>query len=102
MAYTMLVRFEWDPAKDEANQRKHGVSFDDACELLSGGTDYLELFDEVHSDVEERFIAIGPTRRGILLVVYTERFEKTIRIISARWATPEERRLYCRYMEQDR
>jgi uncharacterized DUF497 family protein len=94
------VRFEWDPAKNEANQCKHGLAFDEACELLSAGADYFELFAELHSDVEERFIAIGPIRRGIVLVVYTERCADTIRIISARRATPEERELYRRHMEQ--
>jgi len=53
------------------------------------------------SDVEERFIAIGPIRRGLVLVVFTERREDTIRIISARWASKTERALYVEYMEKD-
>jgi hypothetical protein len=51
--------------------------------------------------VEERFIAIGPIRRGLVLVVFTERREDTIRIISARWASKTERALYVEYMEKD-
>jgi hypothetical protein len=93
------VRFEWDPSKDRANQARHGVSFAEASELLDSDAGYLELFDEAHSEDEERFIAIGPIRRGIVLVVWTERFEDTIRIISARWATPRERELYRRHTE---
>ena len=53
----------------------------------------------MHSIEEERFIAIGPIRRGLVLVVWTERSEDTIRIISARWATKTERRSYREYME---
>lgn len=47
-----------------------------------------------------RFIAIGPVRRGLVLVVYTERSEDTVRIISARWAIEKERALYLEYMEK--
>ena len=53
-----------------------------------------------HSELEERFIAIGPIRRGLVLVVYTERNEDTVRIISARWATKDERALFLEYMEE--
>jgi len=94
------VELEWDPAKSLANEAKHGVSFDEAGELFTSGDDYLELFDEAHSAEEDRFIAIGPIARGLVLVVWTERDEDVIRIISARWATPSERRRYHSYMEQ--
>ncbi len=83
----------WDDAKNLANQTKHGVSFNEASELFASG-DYLEVFDTAHSELEERFIAIGPIDRGIVLVVWTERDEETIRIISARFATKREQRLY--------
>jgi uncharacterized DUF497 family protein/DNA-binding transcriptional regulator YiaG len=88
------VRFTWDPAKNDANVRKHGLSFEEASELFTGQTDYIELFDDAHSTDEERFIAIGAVRRGLVLVAWTERDEDTIRIISARWALPGERQLY--------
>ncbi len=55
------VHFSWDPAKAESNVRKHGVSFEEASELFTSGVDYLEIFDDAHSESEERFIAIGPT-----------------------------------------
>jgi uncharacterized DUF497 family protein len=100
MAYAALVAIEWDPTKDLANQEKHGVSFREASELFVSGVDYLELFDEAHSHDEDRFIAIGPIARGVVLVVWTERGEDIVRIISARWATTRERHWYERYMEQ--
>jgi len=99
LAYTELVRFEWDPAKDQINRKKHGVSFKEAKELLASAAEYLEIFDESHSDDEERFIAIGPLRRGLMVVVWTESTEDTTRIISARWATKREKDLYREYME---
>jgi uncharacterized protein len=98
----LIVRFEWDPTKDERNLRKHGVGFKEATALFSSGVDYLELFDRDHSESEERFIAIGAIRRGVVLVVWTERVEDTVRIVSARWATPMERQLYREYMEAQR
>jgi hypothetical protein len=88
------VEFEWDPAKDESNQRKHGLSFPEARALFESGADYLEIFDAAHSELEDRFIAIGPIDRGIVVVVYTEREEGRTRIIGARWATNHERDLY--------
>jgi len=94
------VRIEWDSAKNLANQAKHGISFEEASKLFSSGEDYLELFDEAHSDEEDRFVAIGPIVRGLVLVVWTERDEDVVRIISARWATGSERQGYDSYMEQ--
>lgn len=88
--------------KNLANQQKHGISFEEAAQLFSSGADYLEIFDEAHSDDEERFIAIGPIREGLVLVVWTEQDEDTTRIISARWATKREALLYRQYMEEHR
>lgn len=92
------MRIEWDPAKDEANQKKHGLSFAEAKELFESGVDFLEIFDEAHSVDEERFIAIGPISKGVILVVRTEPDEDTIRIISARRATKREEALYFHAM----
>ncbi len=78
------MRFEWDPQKERRNVAKHGVGFTEAKALFTSKLDFLELYDAEHSDVEERFIVIGPIRRGLVLVVFTERSEDTIRIISAR------------------
>jgi hypothetical protein len=100
MAYDLSVRFEWDDAKNVANQEKHDVSFEEARELFTSGEHYLEIFDAAHSDVEDRFIAIGPISRGLVLIVWTERDEDVIRIISARWATKRERQMYTKHMER--
>ena len=91
---------EWDESKNAENQRKHGVSFEEAQQLFVSGVDYLEIFDELHSDSEDRFIALGPIARGLLLVVWTDRDDEVIRIISARWATEREKALYYSYLEE--
>ncbi|HEX6903827.1 MAG TPA: BrnT family toxin [Thermoanaerobaculia bacterium] len=96
------MRVVWDDAKNLANQRKHGVSFEQAAELFASSSDYLEIFDEAHSESEDRFIAIGPIAQGLVLVVWTEMDDETLRIISARWADPREQALYHFYMDERR
>jgi len=91
------TRFEWDPAKERANRVKHGLSFQDASELFSSGVDCLDIYDEEHSFDEDRFIAVGPIRLGLIVVVYTEREESVIRILSARMATTDERERFEAY-----
>jgi uncharacterized DUF497 family protein len=54
----------------------------------------LEIFDDAHSSDEDRFIAIGPISRGLVLVVYAEQEDDLIRIISARFATTRETAMY--------
>lgn len=93
------VLFEWDPVKDQANREQHGISFEEASELLKGASDFLEIYDEAHSDDEERFIGIGPIRAGIVVVIYTERADDVIRLISARRATKSELRLFQQFFE---
>jgi len=88
------VRVVWDESKNRTNRKKHGVSFEEASALFHRGDGYLEIFDDAHSDEEDRFIAIGPIKKGLVLVVYTERDEDTVRLISARWATEREADLY--------
>jgi len=93
------VRFVWDESKNDRNRREHGVSFEEASTLFASGHDeYLEIFDESHSSDEDRFIAIGPIVRGIVLVVYTQREDDALRIISARWATKREAEMYRSYV----
>ena len=89
----------WDEEKNRANQEKHGVSFAEAGELFASGVEYLEVFDENHSEAEDRFIAIGPIAKGLVLVVWTEVQDDVIRIISARWATKREGDRYRSFME---
>lgn len=98
----MAVRFDWDPAKNTRNVRKHGVSFEEASTLFTAGSGWLDLDDEAHSGDEMRYRAIGPIVRGVVVVVYVERDEDVIRIISARAATPSERRLYEDWIERNR
>lgn len=100
MAYTVVVRVSWDHAKNLANQKKHGVSFEEASVLFRSGVDYLERFDEDRSDDEDRFIAIGPIRRGLVMVVWTERDGDVVRIVSARWATRNEQALFRSHIKR--
>lgn len=94
MAYNARVKVVWDEAKNLANRKKHGLSFEEARELFTSGVDYLEIFDESHSEEEDRFTAIGPIRQGVILVVWMDREEDELRIISARRATRRERSLF--------
>jgi putative transcriptional regulator len=58
------VRLEWDPQKERQNVAKHGVSFGEAKTLFTSKVDFVEIYDAEHSDVEDRFIAIGPILSG--------------------------------------
>ncbi len=89
-SYT-ATELQWDPRKAAANTRKHGIQFADAVPVLEDER-AITLFDDVHG--EERWVTIGmePLAR-ILTVVYTWR-DNTVRVISARPATPNERRQY--------
>lgn len=87
------MKVVWDNAKNLANRKKHGLSFEEAAALFVGGVPHLDYYDEAHSDDEERHIAVGPIARGLVTIVYTSRDEE-IRIISARQATRHEADLY--------
>lgn len=87
------MRFEWDPAKAAANLKSHRVSFHEAAAVLDDPLS-TTFPDEAHSEDEARFVTIGVSRRGTVLVVaHTERND-AIRIISARRATRREREFY--------
>lgn len=87
------MEFEWDPRKDSANQRKHAVGFREATTVF-GDPLAITFPDSEHSVSEQRFLTIGSSLKGRLLVVaHTER-RRAIRIISARPATAGERRFY--------
>ncbi len=98
MAYNFIMKFEWDAAKDRANKNRHGITFDEAATLFTSGVDFLEIYDLEHSQDEDRFIAVGPIRRGVIVVVFTEHDEDTLRVISARLATTSEIRFWKRYL----
>jgi uncharacterized DUF497 family protein len=92
------VVFEWDPRKNQANIRKHGISFETAS-LVFYDPSIVYRSDVQHSGIEQRDIAIGKAGNGILFVVDTIRGDEqqeVIRIISARPATKSERREYAR------
>jgi hypothetical protein len=85
--------FAWDEVKARRNARKHRVTFDEALSIFSD-PDLVTVPDGDHSEVEARFISIGRSELGrILLVVHTDR-GNTIRLISSRKATAIERKTY--------
>jgi uncharacterized protein len=87
------IEFEWNPEKARSNYEKHNVSFEEAATVFD---DLLSVTfpDPDHSIGESRYVIIGLSRFGQLLIVaHTDR-EETIRIISARKATRQERRFY--------
>jgi uncharacterized DUF497 family protein len=92
------MEFEWDDLKNKANLAKHGISFEEAIEIF----DYpmYEMVDNRADYGEIRYIGIGRNQYFVIFtVVYTERGE-AIRIISARRATKQEKKLYYDYCTQ--
>ena len=87
--------FEWDENKAKINFQRHGISFEEA-ELAFNDDNAVDGLDESHSKNETRFNLIGLTERGLIFVVYTEREENIIRIISARKATKFEEEIYVK------
>src|SRR4051812_22977329 len=85
--------FEWDDKKSAANQRKHRVSFAEAQTVLDDPNASI-FFDEEHSEDEDRWIAIGQSNRGRVLIVSHTYRDGVIRLISARRATPQEANQY--------
>ena len=87
------MEFEWDPDKAAANVEKHGVEFSEAMTVFGDPLE-LTIADPDHSEGEVRFLSIGVSAAGRLLVVaYTEREGRT-RIINAREPTRTERKQY--------
>lgn len=90
----MALVFEWDPDKDKANRRKHGVGFEEALTVFEDPLAGVRP-DPRHSVGEERFVILGrSTRDRFLTVMFTERGENRIRLFSARRATTHERKTY--------
>ncbi|MBI4460569.1 MAG: BrnT family toxin [Acidobacteria bacterium] len=87
------MQFEWDTEKAAYNLAKHGVSFHDAATVFGdplAGT----ILDPRHSVEEQRFVTIGHSAGGSLIVVIHAERDNRTRIISARRATRRERRSY--------
>ena len=89
------LRFSWDPQKAATNDRKHGVSFSEAATVFMDEK-AVEYPDPDHSEKEKRFIILGLSASlRVLVVCYCYRHHQTtIRIISARKATPREYQFY--------
>ncbi|MFM2065081.1 MAG: hypothetical protein RLZZ507_4752 [Cyanobacteriota bacterium] len=92
----MELGFEWHEEKAQENLKKHGISFEEAKTVFND-TLSITIADSKHSDDEQRYIDIGLSSKGqLLIVVYTER-QSNIRIISSRKATNAERKIYEQY-----
>lgn len=94
----MQYNFKWDPNKAQSNIEKHGITFEEAAEVFLDALQ-LSIFDDEHSEHEERWITLGKNSKGYLIVVI-HTFEEhnhqkvTLRIISARKATKQEQQQY--------
>ncbi len=94
----MQYNFEWDPAKARENLRKHRVSFERAAQVFLDPL-MISIYDEEHSEEEERWVTLGMDRNHVLLVV-VHTFEEIdsesamVRLISARKATKYEENQY--------
>ena len=89
------LRFTWDKSKSKANQKKHGISFEEA-QTVFFDENAIEYFDPDHSESEDRFLLLGLSSSLRILVVshcYRKR-ESLIRIISARKVTKKEQKVY--------
>lgn len=87
------MEFDWDKNKAEPNLSKHEVSFEEAKTVFDDPL-YVEFYDPEHSEDEDRYLLVGQSNRGRLLIIsYTER-GNLIRLISAREVTKTERETY--------
>jgi hypothetical protein len=95
---TVNYNFEWDPRKAYDNQDKHDVSFDEAATVFRDSK-AISIFDPDHSETEDRWVTMGISDKGrLLIVIHTFQEESddtvTIRIISSRKATNQETKTY--------
>ncbi|MCA1629366.1 MAG: BrnT family toxin [Acidobacteria bacterium] len=85
--------YEWDEGKATSNLEKHGVPFEEASSVFADPL-YIDFYDPDHSADENRYLVIGTSEVGRLLIVsYTERGD-VVRLISARELTSAERKAY--------
>lgn len=95
----MKMRFVWDPAKAETNEKKHGIRFEDAVHVFADPL-HLTVQDRIEGG-EYRWQTVGKVYGAAVLLVAHLIIEggpepvETIRIISARRATPQERKRYA-------
>ena len=88
-----FLEFEWDSKKALSNIRKHGVTFREAV-MVFNDTLAITYYDDAHSDHEQRFVTLGISDMGRVLVVCHTLIGENIRLISARKATRLERNFY--------
>lgn len=94
----MQYIFDWDPQKESRNIRKHKVAFSHAAKVFRDPR-HLTIYDEDHSEDEERWVTLGIGEAGLLIVVVhtyeqNDQDKVSIRMISARKAVPVEAALY--------
>ena len=89
------IKFEWDENKNLINQKKHGVSFEEAKSVFFDDN-AIEFYDNPHSNDEDRFLMLGFSNQLRLLIVCHcfKESDSTIRIFSARKATKDEASYY--------
>lgn len=85
-----MPKFEWDNKKNRSNQKKHGISFEDASDIFS---DNDRIQYQESRDGEKRYKIIGKAFEAIITVIYTMR-DLIVRIISARRSSKDERKAY--------
>ena len=88
------MTFEWDEKKNRKNKAKHAVSFEQAAKVWKDPK-RIVFYDEKHSTDEERWIVLGVSG-VVLFVVFVEKTEENVRLISARKANNEESKRYYR------
>jgi len=90
-----MIKFEWDPSKATSNKKKHGVSFEEAKSVFYDEF-AVQFYDDENSETEDRFLILGLSGESrVLLICHCEKeLGNLIRIISARKATRNERKLY--------
>lgn len=93
------MRFEWNDKKNQINQEKHGLNFQDA-EIIFGGRT-ISFIDDRKNYGEERFITMGELQGRVIIIVHTER-NSVIRIISMRKANEREKKIYHQRLKEIR
>jgi uncharacterized protein len=90
------MRFEWDETKNKSNQRNHGLDFIEARRVFTPSL-FVDI-DDREDYGEERYIGLGLLDGRVVVVIFTQPDEDTVRVISLRKATPYERQQYSKYL----
>jgi uncharacterized protein len=90
------MRFEWDEPKNKSNQRNHGLDFTEARRVFTPSL-FVDI-DDREDYGEERYVGLGLLDGRIVVVIFTQPDQDTVRVISLRKATPYERQQYSEYL----